>query len=729
MIFSARYFCCILVILSIQNSMFAQGISAKDKLQLDSIDKVASRAFSLCQKSKYGEAVKMAKEVLEYAKSKNNDSLKGRAYSILGWSYPMLGEHAKGLNYLLMTKDIYVKLKDTTRLIFADNDLGIYYRDLDSMRVSNTYFEKAMHLAKNYKNNAMRLYPAYNLGLNFLEFEKDNERAVEYLELAASLVKTSKCAKNNRIVADIYEALGYVYYKLKRKGDSKAYYEKCLEYSKKHGYLEVISMVYWSKSELYKEEGEYEKANEMLYKYMDVNDSIIKVTNYEKVKEVEAEYFIKENKSKLEFIKNEKKMQEVAIKKSKGYNFILIALSLVLFLNMCWIFKKNKALRSARDKAESLSRVKSEFYSEISHELRTPLYAVIELSSLLLRENISVKHKEYLESLKFSGNHLMSLINNVLQLNKVESGTMKVQRLEFDLKNLISNIIDSLEYALRDSNNSISLKYGDNIPKLLVGDSLKLSQVLINLISNAIKFTNDGHIDVVINQVDETESVSKIYFKVSDDGLGIPMEKKEQVFEDFYQENHKNTTSYKGTGLGLSIVKRILTAMDSSIHMVSKENEGATLFFELAFEKSTKSNLPVTVYQNQLEQIKDCHILIVDDNKINQLVTRKILDQLGIKSKTVDSGLKAINMVQEEDFDCILMDLHMPELDGYETTKLIRSFNQNIAIVALTAATSEEVESKIHFYDINGYVLKPFMIDEFVETLNKAIHRSEGHLF
>ena len=717
-----RYFYCLLAIFCMQDTIFGQTHSAKEKLQLDSIAKVVDRSFSLCQKSKYGEAVKMAKEVLEYANLKENDSLKAKAYSILGWSYPMLGEPDKGLGYLLKTKDIYVKLKDTIGLIFSDNDLGIHYRDLDSMKVSNAYFEKAMNRAKNYKNNEMVLYPAYNLGTNILEFEKDYEQAVEYLELAASLVLTSKCAKDKRIVADIYEGLGFVCYKLRRYEDSKAYYDKCLEYSKKHGFLEVISMIYWSKSELYKEEGEYEKSNEMLYRYIDVNDSIIKVINYEKVKAVEAEYFIKENKSKLEFIENEKEMQEVAIKKSKTYNFILITLSLILFLNMCWIFKKNKALRLARDKAESLSRIKSEFYSEISHELRTPLYAVIELSSLLLRENISVKHKEYLESLKFSGNHLMSLINNVLQLNKVESGTMKVQRLEFDLKNLISNIVDSLEYALRDSNNSISLKYGDNIPKLLVGDSLKLSQVLINLISNAIKFTNDGHIDVVINQVEERENMSKIYFKVSDNGLGIPMDKKAQVFEDFYQEDLKSTTSYKGTGLGLSIVKRILTAMDSSIHMISKENEGATFFFELAFEKSTKPNLPISEYQNQLEQMKGCRILIVDDNKINQLVTRKILDQLEIESKTVDSGIKAIDMVQEEKFDCILMDLHMPELDGYETTRLIRGFNEDIAIVALTAATSEEVESKIDNYDINGYVLKPFMIDEFVESLYKAIH-------
>lgn len=718
-----RCFYCVLIFFSIQNSMFAQSISTSDKLQLDSINKVATKAFTLCHKSKYAEAVKIAKDILQYANLKENDSIKAKAYSILGWSYPMLGEPARGLDYLSKTKEIYMKLKDTTRLIFADNDLGIYYRDLDSMKISNAYFEKAMHLAKIYKNNDMLLYPAYNLGLNFSAFQKDYERAVEYLELSESLAKTSKCAKNKRIVADIYEALGYVYHKLKRREDSKRSYERCLEYSKEHGYLEVIANVYWTKAELYKEENEYEKSNEMLYRYIDVNDSIIKVANYEKVKKIEAEYFIKENQTKLQFVENEKALQETAIRKTKRYNLILIVLSLILFLNMCWIFKKNKVLKLAKDKAESMSRVKSDFYSEISHELRTPLYAVIELSSLLLRENISVKHKEYLESLKFSGNHLMSLINNVLQLNKVESGTMKVQRLEFDLRNLVSNIIDSLEYALRDSNNSISLKYGDNIPKLLIGDSLKLSQVLINLISNAIKFTNNGHIDVIVNQVEGTDVFSKIYFRVSDNGLGISVEKKAQVFEDFYQEGLKNKTSYKGTGLGLSIVKRILTAMGSSIHVISKENEGATFFFELTFEKSSKAYTPISVYRDQLEQIKGCYILIVDDNKINQLVTRKILDQLGIKSQTVDSGIKAINTVQEQNFDCILMDLHMPELDGYETTRLIRGFNKNIGIVALTAATAEDVESKIESFDIDGYVLKPFMMDEFVETIYKAVHR------
>ncbi|WAC03413.1 ATP-binding protein [Lacinutrix neustonica] len=224
---------------------------------------------------------------------------------------------------------------------------------------------------------------------------------------------------------------------------------------------------------------------------------------------------------------------------------------------------------------------------------------------------------------------------------------MKLQISDFDLKQLISNIIDSLEYALRDSNNTIHLNYDSSIPDLLQGDSLKLSQVLINLISNAIKFTNDGHIDVVITKVEDFDERVTVYFKVSDNGLGISQENQGQVFEDFYQEHSKNSKSYKGTGLGLSIVKRILMAMNSDIKVISKEYEGATFFFELDFAKSKKEELPTVIYENHLQQIKDFNILIVDDNKINQLVTRKVLDQLDIKAKAVASEQRLLRLLRQ----------------------------------------------------------------------------------
>ena len=223
--------------------------------------------------------------------------------------------------------------------------------------------------------------------------------------------------------------------------------------------------------------------------------------------------------------------------------------------------------------------------------------------------------------------------------------------------------------------------------------------------------------------VKENDDEVVIYFEVADTGLGIPKDKQDQVFDCFYQEQAKIEKSYKGTGLGLSIVKRILTAMDSEIKIESEEGKGSTFYFELSFNKSVNNLIPKEEYAHQLRRLTSYKFLVVDDNRVNRLVTKRILDKLDIESEVVDSGRKAIALLKIKSFDCVLMDLHMPELDGYETTELIRDFNKEIAIVALTAASTEEVELKINKYELNGYILKPFIITEFVETLNRLIKK------
>ena len=441
-----------------------------------------------------------------------------------------------------------------------------------------------------------------------------------------------------------------------------------------------------------------------------------------KNKKIEADSFILENKKQLALAKKEQEFQRAIISKGIIFTLLLAFISLSLFVSLYLIYIKNKKYKIAKVKAEQLSKVKSNFYSEISHELRTPLYAVIELSRLLLKENINRKHKEYLESLNFSGNHLLSLINNVLELNKVESGNLELQILNFKLKNLINSVAESLEYAMQDSHNTIHMVYDDTIPEYLNGDSLKLSQLFINLISNAIKFTNNGNIYVTTKLIDKTDSNVKIYFEIKDDGIGISKEKQSKIFEEFYQEHNENKNSYHGTGLGLPIVKRILTAMNSDILIESEVNKGCKFSFEIDFSYQINTKLNIVAPDVLSQDMEGMNFLIVDDNKINQLVTKKVLDQLDIKSKSVNSGEEALVLFKKERFDCILMDLHMPGgIDGYETTKRIRLEDSKVPIIALTAASTEEVENKIYDFKMNAYVSKPFIASDFVETMHRCI--------
>lgn len=718
-----HYFLCFILLLSISSSLFAQD---KIDAKLDSMSIYIRDAFDLMENNKYGEAIMMSNSVLEFAIENNEEGLIAKTYNVLGNAYFYAKNDSLSYHYLYKSLNLYTKLKDTSGVILVYNNLGVNYRDSEQIEKSNENFERALKLARKLDNNSALIYPLYNVGYNLVDKQKKYKEALPYIMEALDVYNSTKELKGDVILAHIYETLSYIYFKLEDEKKSTMYYNRSIAYCKKHNFQVAIAELYRGSANLNAEKGDFEKAYELQSKFIIANDSIVSIKEFGKVKEIEAAYKIKENEEKLNFVKKEQAIQKEVIKKSKIYNILLVLFSLVLLFSGYWIYKKNKQLKLAKDKAENLSKVKSDFYSEISHELRTPLYAVIELSGLLLKENVSVKHKEYIESLRFSGNHLMSLINNVLELNKVESGKMKIQQIDFELKNLVSNIIESLEYALRDSNNTISFKYDENIPQSLTGDSLKVSQILINLISNAIKFTNNGHIEIEIDRLkDVEEDEVRLAFKIVDNGSGISEEMQSQVFEDFYQEHSKNGKSYKGTGLGLSIVKRLLVVMGSDINVISKENEGSTFFFELNFRVTEIDSLPIIIYKSQLEYIKNKNFLIVDDNKINQLVTRKVLDHLNIKSKAVDSGAKAIALIKEEEFDCVLMDINMPELDGYETTELIREFNRDVAIVALTAATKNEVEVKASMHGMDDYILKPFITKDFVETITKAMHRRQ----
>ncbi|WP_290698497.1 ATP-binding protein [Lacinutrix sp.] len=699
--------------------LHAQEIPDKE---VDSINTVLLYINELNNKSEYGNAIALSKETLDYIEGSNKYELIGKAYNGLAFSYAELKDKDKAFEYSFKARDYFVKSKDTLSIVMIYNDIGVTYEDFNMIDEANLAFKQSLNFAEFTKPHRYHIYPSTNLGKNLIVYNKNYEKGLKYLYKA---VYTSNALgldeKTDHSYGEIYLSFGYAFHKLKRFEDSEIYFQKAIDLANTEKYLHSIEEIYSKRTKLYKEDENYKEALYMMDKYIEIKDSIIKLDNMSLTKDIEAKYKVKESEEKLSYLTKEKTIKEAQLSKSYNYNIALVLLSGLLLLTAYLITKRNRQLKQAKDIAEHLSSVKSDFYSEISHELRTPLYAVVELSSILLRENVDIKHQEYLESLKFSGNHLLALINNVLQLNKVESGKMRAEILNFDLKLLITNIIESLEYALRSSNNKIHLKYDDTIPNTIGGDSLKLSQVLINLISNAIKFTNNGNITVEMSLISNDNDLVRIHFNVVDDGAGIPEEKQSQVFEDFYQERSSKDQTHKGTGLGLSIVKRLVSVMGSNVLLKSEIDKGSSFSFSLDFNKIIASNKVSLELEEQLEKIKDCKFLIVDDNKINQLVTTKVLNNYNLKSAAVENGAKAIEQIKTENFDCILMDLHMPELDGYETTKLIRAFNKQITIIALTAASLEEVEDKVKNSEMDGFVLKPYFNKDLIATLSELV--------
>jgi len=691
------------------------------KKNIDSINQIVENAFELNHKSEYNKSITIVNSLLPLIKNTNNYKTLGDAYTSLSYSYSEIKEKEKAFKYSFLARDNFIKAKDTTKIILVNNNIGVIYRDFKMFDEANSYFKKALNLGEIYKKNAPILYPSFNIGLNLIRYKEEYANGLIYLQKAIKNADTLGFDKNKAIYGEIYTTMAYAYYKLGNVKASTQYYDKAMQLAKTNKYLNIIQSIYLDKAEIFSTAGNYERAYNILVKNNEIHDSISKISNLELTRTIEAKYKVIENEKSLNYLLKEQAIQNAQFKTFKRFMAVLGVLTVLLFITIYWIVKKNKQLQIAKDVAENLSNVKSEFYSEISHELRTPLYAVIQLSNLLLTENVNKNHREYLESLKFSGNHLLALVNNILELNKSDVETVTINPQNFNLKNLITNTIDSTEFALVDSNNSISLDYDDAIPQLLIGDPLKLSQVFINLISNAIKFTNNGTIVIGAKSVKDDIDQVKILFFVKDSGVGISKEKQSQVFENFYQEHAKIEKSYRGTGLGLSIVNRIVKAMGSQIYLESAKNKGSKFYFEIVFSKMTTQERPVKNYQQQLDSIKGKRILIVDDNKINLLVTHKVLNQLQMESTSVNSGLKAIQCVKNKHFDCVLMDLHMPDLDGCATTKIIRTFNKKVPIVALSAAASEEVKVKVNKFNMDGYILKPFIIENFVEVINNAI--------
>ncbi len=687
--------------------------------------KLLSQSFKYSIKGKPNEGLKLSKKVLEYAIKEGIDSLEARAHNNTYIAWLELKENERAFSHLIKAKDIYLRLNDSSKLIKIYNNIGVFYQRNGSLDKTMIYQKKAMNIAEMIDEKTEIFFLAYNLGFNYGIGKGDYKNAMLFLNKGLKFKDLPNLSQITK--ASLFLLIGYIKKELQEYDEAHKNFDIGIAICEEYGYLNELQEAYSYKSEVYKAQNDLPFANAYLLRQIKIKDSLRKEEREDLAKGISAKYKQKEHQEKLELVKNEKEVQQKLLAQSNLFNWLFAFLIVVLLFTAYWIHTKNKELKLARDRANRLSKVKSDFYSEISHELRTPLYAIIELSGLLLKENIKEKNKKYIESLKLSGTHLLSLINNVLQLNKVESGELNIEHSTFDLKVLILNIIDSLEYGIKERGNTIKFDYDISIPKLLIGDALKLSQVLINLISNAIKYNNNELIEIIVTQIKPEEKNDKVtvVFKITDSDMVASKEKQLEVFENYYHKHSKSESLYKETGLNLSMVKSGLQVMNSNITIDSEEGNRSSFNFIVQFEEKQGGELSELTYQKQLETIKRYKLLVVDDNKINQLVTKKVLDQLLVVSDVTDSGRKAIALVKENHYDCVLMDLHMPEMDGYETSKRIRLFNKTIPIVALTAAASDSMKNRIVEEKMNGCIVKPFLINDFVTTIIGAIKKQK----
>ena len=383
-------------------------------------------------------------------------------------------------------------------------------------------------------------------------------------------------------------------------------------------------------------------------------------------------------------------------------------------------------LQEEKEKAEKEAIGNAQCLSTICHEVRTPLNSSTGILQLLLDSDLNSEQLEYLNALQFSSDYLISLADNVLMLNKLDVYKPEIHNEPFNLKETFDHLISLLHSSARANNTKIHLEFDPRIPKEIMGDNTKISQVLINLLGNAVNFTDNGQIWIRTLAKDLTADTVEILVEIQDTGVGIPKEEHNLVFESFSQGMLSKNRKKGGTGLGLAIVKVLLEILESEIHLESELGKGSTFWFvlECSYLPVASKNIKYQLSEKQSAILANKSVLLVEDDLISQIITKKLLEREKMNCMIIDNGEEALELIKYENFHLVLMDLSIRGISGLEAAKEIRKFNNEIPIIALTAVDIDENWPELNNAGFNGVIPKPFKIDNLFDKIQTALNQN-----
>ncbi len=662
-------------------------------------------------KNNYDVALETFIKALDLNKEISNLAGVAKCRLLMGDVYKKIGDKRWAKREYEIALQIGIKTKNPYLIAFSNYSLGILEKSLGNKKLALQLLELSDEQINEDENPKLQADIARGLGQLYVDLGRPNQGIRALRKSLTNYVKFDSAVYNGVSFnqAEVNYELAKAYELIDDYVNFLYYMEKSLTISEKLALKNYIKKGYKNLAKAYELNKQYRRAYEYLQYYAAIKD-VGEITFLESQLEL-----AKKNQKIILF--EEKQNSEDEIKFTRNIFFAVILIILLVFSSfLLYAYRQkiliNKALEKATLQSNKLRKDKEDFFAYTSHEIRTPLNAVVGLSHLMSETKLNTKQKDYLNIIKSSANNILFLVNDILDLSKFEKGAIKLEQLPFSLINISNDITKSVAFKIKDKPVEIISKLSVGIPAILIGDPMRINQILLNLVDNAIKFTEKGSVTISIEPAEDYIKTKKLNFAISDTGIGIKKEKLDTIFDSYEQAASNTSRQYGGTGLGLAITRELVRLMGGEINVSSTPEKGSVFSFSLCLSESEFQE-ESTLSWNESYDFNGLSILLVDDNELNRVVLNELIQNMKqeINLSFAEDGLVAVEMVKENDFDLILMDLQMPNMNGFEATEFIRTRLPNkkngVPIIAMTAHVLDGVAKKCIEIGMNDCLSKP----------------------